>query len=302
MSKPLAARLPAVSSGRVQTGILGRGIGYTLSPSLHKAEGRALGLSVDYHVLDGRELDLGPEDLPALLATLQRRGYAGLNVTYPYKQAVIAALDELDPLAVELEAVNTVVFGADAQMTGHNTDASGFGAGLDEGLAGADLAFVVQTGAGGAGAATARALLDRGTQRLGLADPDSERRRELVGRLRRGFPAARIEEIATDGLAEAVATCSGIVNASPVGSPNAPGNPIPPEALRRTHWVADIVYAPLETQLLAAARATGARTLDGGRMLVHQAACSFQLFHGVAADVMRMRTHFLTLTAGAAAC
>jgi shikimate dehydrogenase len=216
-------------------------------------------------------------------------------VTHPVKQAVLAHLDELTPEAAALGAVNTVVFD-NGRAIGHNTDATGFAGSLTRGLPDVRLDDVVLLGAGGAGAAVAHALLSLGTGRLTVHDVDAERSAKLVEALKDRFGAGRAE---TGDLA-AVERADGLVHATPTGMAAHPGLPLPAALLRPDLWVADIVYRPLETALLAAARARGCRVLHGGGMVVLQAAESFRLFTGVTPDPARMLRHFDALEGRAA--
>jgi shikimate dehydrogenase len=155
---------------------------------------------------------------------------------------------------------------------------------------------VVQIGAGGAGAATAYAMLGLGVSQLTLFDTNQERAVSLATRLSSRFPALDIR--AAWELAAPLADAQGIVNASPLGMQNHPGSAVPPSLLRPGLWVADIVYFPLETELLRSARAAGCRTLDGSDMVVFQAARAFEIFTGRKADGERMRRHFDTIDHG----
>jgi len=232
--------------------------------------------------------------LPDLLLAAERTGFSGLNVTHPCKQAVLAHLDELAPDAAALGAVNTVVL-REGRRIGHNTDAWGFREALRRGLPGASLERVVQLGAGGAGAAVAHALSSLGVGELLLYDVDSGRAEALAERLAAQGAAGRI--VVAPDLARALAVASGLVNATPVGMAAYPGLPLPAELLRPELWVADIVYFPLETELLRTARAIGCRTLDGSGMAVFQAVRAFELFTGRTPDPERMRRHFERLGA-----
>jgi shikimate dehydrogenase len=213
-------------------------------------------------------------DVGELLAAAREAGYAGVNVTHPCKQRVIDYLDALDADAEAIGAVNTVVI-RDGRTTGHNTDAAGFAAGLRRGLPGAPLDRVVLLGAGGAGSALAHAL-------RGLGAGAAELARAVGGRV---------------GEAGDVAEADGLVHATPTGMEGHPGIALDPALLHPGLWVADIVYRPLETELLATARDRGCRTLDGGGMVVMQAAASFERFTGVRPDRARMLRHFAELTA-----
>ncbi|MEV4051741.1 shikimate dehydrogenase [Amycolatopsis sp. NPDC049688] len=273
-------------------GLVGSGIGPSASPALHEREADELGLRYVYRLLD---LDVLRRPVADVLAAARLAGFDGLNVTHPAKQLVLEHLDELSPEAAALGAVNTVVF-RDDRAVGHNTDATGFARSLRRGLPDVRLDDVVLLGAGGAGAAVAHALLSLGTGRLTIHDVDRERSGNLAEALRRRFGAGRA---GTGGL-DAVRRADGLVHATPTGMAAHPGSPLPAELLRPDLWVADIVYRPLETALLAAARARGCRVLHGGGMVVLQAAESFRLFTGVDPDPARMLRHFDALEGEAA--
>ncbi len=265
-------------------GLVGTGIGPSLSPALHEREADRLGLRYLYRLLD---LDVLGLPVGQVLAAARTAGFDGLNITHPAKQAVLPHLDEVAPQAAALGAVNAVRF-ENGRAIGHNTDATGFARSLSRGLPDAALEDVVLLGAGGAGAAVAHALLSLGTARLGVHDIDPTRSAQLVTALRQRFGADR----AAVCTPEAIRTADGLVHATPTGMAAHPGSPVDESLLREELWVADIVYRPLETALLAAARARGCRVLHGGGMVVLQAAESMRLFTGVEPDPDRMLAHF----------
>jgi shikimate dehydrogenase len=264
-----------------EVGLIGAGIEASLSPALHEREAAELGLEYRYRLLDIERFDAS---LGELLERARRDGYSGLNVTHPCKQDVVEHLDDLSPEAAALEAVNTVVFHGD-RAVGHNTDASGFAESFWRGLDGAPLDKVVVVGAGGAGAAVAHAALQLGVRELVIVDVDPGRARALAERL--GAAAGDLDELRD---------ADGLIHATPTGMAAHPGLPLPEALLRPELWVAEVVYRPLETELLTYARELGCRTLDGGGMAVMQAAGAFELFTGVAPDRERMLRHFATLT------
>jgi shikimate dehydrogenase len=268
-------------------GLIGAGIQLSRSPALHEREADEQGLRYIYKLIDLDKLGVGVEALPELLNAAKQMGFAGLNITYPCKQAIIPLLDELSEDARALSAVNTVVI-RDGKLTGHNTDWSGFAEGFRRGLPDARLERVVQLGAGGAGAAVAHAALTLGTKQLMIFDIDPRRSAELAKNL---GPRAS----APGDLAAAMASADGLVHCTPTGMAKMPGMPLDTELLQRRHWVAEIVYFPLETELLRAARAKGCRTVDGGGMAVFQAVGAFRLFTGIEPDAERMRRHFLSM-------
>ncbi|BDG74454.1 shikimate dehydrogenase [Roseomonas fluvialis] len=285
----LCDRLPPVLAGLIGSGIAG-----SRTPAMHEREGAEAGLRLVYRRIDLDALGLGPAALPDLLRAAEWMGYAGLNITYPCKQAVVPLLDALSPEAEALGAVNTIVF-QDGRRIGHNTDMSGFAEAFRRSLAGAPRGRVVQLGAGGAGAAVAHALLTEGVGCLVVADTDTTRAEALAEAMRARFGAGRA--MACTDLAAAVAVADGVVNCTPMGMAKLPGSPLPPALLHAALWVADIVYFPIETELLRAARAAGCRTLDGGGMAVFQAVGAFRLFTGVEPDAARMLRHFAELSA-----
>jgi len=278
-------------------GLIGQGIGGSLTPALHQAEGEAQGLRVLYQLIDLAALRLGPEALPELVLAAQRMGFAGLNITFPCKQAVLPLLDELSEEARALGAVNTVLLHG-GRRVGHNTDGAGFAEGFRRGLGDAPRARVVQLGAGGAGVAVAQALLAERAGRLALHDVAPGRAADLAARLCGRFGEGRAA-VAGD-LAEEVAAADGLVNCTPVGMRGRPGLPLPAALLHPRLWVAEVIYVPLETELLRAASALGCRTLGGGGMAVFQAVGAFRLFSGREPDPARMAAHFARLVSGAA--
>ncbi|NUQ89591.1 MAG: shikimate dehydrogenase, partial [Glycomyces artemisiae] len=163
-------------------GLVGAGIGPSLSPALHEREAHELGLRYQYRRLDLLDLGIGPDRVGDLLAAARLTGYTGLNVTHPVKQAVIAHLDSLSEEAAVLGAVNTVLFKG-GKAVGYNTDASGFARSAMGGLAGARLDRVVLLGAGGAGAAVAHALLGIGAGHVQVLDLDADRSARLADAL-----------------------------------------------------------------------------------------------------------------------
>ncbi|WP_064709338.1 shikimate dehydrogenase [Rhizobium bangladeshense] len=277
----------------LKAGLIGSGIQASLTPAMHMKEGAAQGLDYDYELIDLVKLNASPADLSRLIADAEARGLAGLNITHPCKQLVIPLLDDLSPEARALGAVNTVVL-KDNRRFGHNTDWWGFAESFRRGLPQADLSSAVQLGAGGAGVATAYAILTLGLKSLTVFDREHERAVDVAETMSALFPDASIT--AGNDLEAAMKVASGLIHATPTGMTKYPGVPLRPEFLERRHWVAEIVYFPLETELLRQARQRGCRTLDGGGMAVFQAVGAFRLITGREADAGRMLAHFKTMT------
>ena len=270
-------------------GLVGSGIQASRTPSMHEREAQAHGVSCTYRLFDLDVLGYGADFLPLLLDAAERAGFLGVNITHPCKQTVIPHLTTLADEARTIGAVNTVVLRDGARM-GHNTDWWAFRESMRRSLPDASLRHVVQLGAGGAGAATAYAILEMGAERLELIDAVPAKAEALARRLDARF-AGRV--FAAPPSRDALAVAAGLIHATPIGMAAHPGMALPAEWLHARLWVAEVVYFPLTTALLHAARERGCRTLDGAGMAVWQAVEAFRLFTGVAADAERMRRFFV---------
>jgi len=265
---------------------------------MHMDEGQSLGLQIDYELLDFDLMPEGPTRLAAVLDEAEHRGFTGLNVTYPSKQAVIPLLHELSPEARALHSVNTVLFRGGRRI-GHNTDWWGFAESFRREMSDVNPRRVVLVGAGGAGAAVGYAMLKSGTQELSVHDTDRSRAIALAERMSGLFQDRQVS--VCDDVPAALAAADGLVHATPTGMQKYPGMPVPTECLHPPLWVAEIVYVPLLTELLRTARQHGCRTLDGDGMAVFQGAMAFKLFFDVNPDVARMQRRFHSKLATAAA-
>lgn len=279
----------ALPGPAVLAGLVGAGIQASRTPGLHEREGFEQGLRYIYRLIDLEALGLDSGALPEILTAAERFGFAGLNITHPCKQAVIPLLDEMSPDAQALAAVNTVVL-KDGRRVGHNTDWWGFAESFRRELPEVRRDRVVQFGAGGAGAAVAHALLTLGAGEVVVFDTDAARARGLAAALQERFGGGRAS--ADGDLKDAMASADGMVNTTPLGMAKYPGMAVPAEMLRADMWVAEIVYFPLETDLLRQARARGCRTMSGGGMAVFQAVAAFRLLTGREPDAARMLRHF----------
>ena len=290
MSTPEPAQQP---SGSYLLGLVGSGIGGTLTPAMQEREGRESGLQLTYCRIDAEEQGFGAGDLPELLAWAERLGFDGLNITHPFKQHVIPLLDELSDDADDLGAVNTVMF-RDGKRLGRNTDWSGYGRSFRRVLPDAVGDRAVLVGAGGAGAAVGYALLEQGAEHVAIVDSDHAKAEECATRLAKRYGDDRVA--ATTDLAGELAQARGLVNATPTGMSRHPGLPVPEHLVHGGLWVSDVVYFPLETQLIALARSRGCRVVTGGGMAVFQAVGAFEYFTGRTPDAERMLRHFDELT------
>ena len=273
-------------------GLIGAGIQASRAPALHEGEAAEHGLHCIYKLIDLEQLKLDTNSLPDLLTAAERLGFAGVNITHPCKQAVIPLLTDLSPDARAIGAVNTVLL-RDGKRIGNNTDWYGFAESFRQGLPDVPLERVVQLGAGGAGSAVAYAAAELGVQRLTIFDIDADRARSLADQICTQFGTGRA--LAGTDIEAAMKSADGLINATPIGMVGHPGMPIAPALLRASLWVAEVIYFPLETELLRSTREIGCRVLDGGGMAVYQAVEAFRLFTGIPADAARMRRHFIAM-------
>ena len=280
------------SAAKALVGLIGAGIQRSLTPAMQEAEARAQGLRLHYQLIDLDRTGQSVEALAMLVSAARTMGFAGLNITYPCKQAVIPLLDDLSDEARAMGAVNTVVFKG-GRAVGHNTDGSGWRWGFERSLPGADLSRVVLLGAGGAGSAIAHAVLRMGAKELVLVDSDGARAEALAQSLNAHYGSGRAS--GTTDAAAALQAASGLIHATPTGMDKLPGMPIAATLLRPDLWVSEIVYFPLDTALLKAARAIGCAVCDGGTMAVGQALGAFEHFTGLPADAARVDAHFRAL-------
>jgi shikimate dehydrogenase len=213
-----------------------------------------------------------------VLAGLRQKGFSGVNVTFPYKEAILPLIDRLSPAAQAIGSVNTVVIGPDG-FTGHNTDASGFATAFRTVFGAQAPGRVALIGAGGVGRAIAFALADLGAVELRILDRDRAKAESLAAGL-----DGRLRASVADEAQDALAGADGLVNATPAGMLPDRSSPVPVELLRADLWVADAVYWPLWTPLLQGARHSGAKLMTGRELCICQAHDAFMLFTGVEPD------------------
>lgn len=273
----------------VLVGLIGAGIQQSLSPALHEAEASHHCVRLHYQLIDLEAPGRSVDDLPALLAAVRKIGFAGVNITHPCKQAVIPLLDALSEDAQRIGAVNTVLVDGD-RLVGHNTDWSGFALAFSRAMPEVGMERVALLGAGGAGAAVGYAALNLGVGQLAIVDPAAGRAQALADNLARHYGRTRV--VASPDARSALDGAQGLIHATPMGMRAHPGLPLDAALLQSDLWVAEIVYFPLETELLSAARGRGCRTLDGGGMAVGQALGAFRLFTGLTPDYARMQANF----------
>lgn len=263
--------------GTIKSGVIGWPIDHSLSPRLH-------GFWLKKYNIDGsyEAIATPPEELPELLAGLAGNGFSGLNVTLPHKQAVLPHLDDITDQAKRIGAVNTIVVGEDGRLSGSNTDGFGF----LENLRSGDPDFTasrgpaVVLGAGGAARAIAATLTDQGAPLVSLINRTRERAEKIAADL--GGPIRVVDWTERE---EALHGAALLVNTTSLGMTGKPALDISLQKLPNDALVNDIVYAPLETPLLKAAKSRGNRTVDGLGMLLHQGRPGFAAWFGVEPQV-----------------
>ena len=266
-----------ILSGRAKlAGVMGWPVEHSLSPRLH-------GFWLERYGIDGAYVPLAvqPDTLGKALKTLAGLGFHGINLTIPHKEAALSHCDHVDALAARIGAVNTVVI-RNGRLEGSNSDAFGFLENLRDGAPGweARAGPALVLGAGGAARAVAAALLDAGAPEVQICNRTGARAEALAAAL-----GGSLKTVPWDTRAEALAEVSLLVNTTSLGMGGQPPLDLDLAQLPQAALVTDIVYSPLETPLLARARARGHRVVDGLGMLLHQARPGFEAWFGVAPEV-----------------
>jgi shikimate dehydrogenase len=274
----------------LKAALIGQGIGASLTPVMHEAEARAQSFEYRYERFDTAHAPYADMPLEDLISKAEQEGYAGLNITHPYKTRAAGLVDELSGPAKELGVINTIVFKGGKRI-GYNTDYTGFGTAFRHEFNGVVGERVLLLGAGGAGLAVALALIDHPVEKLTVFDRLPKQALALVNRLAISRPCAQVSVISSIHKIE-TSEVDGVVNATPMGMADYPGVAINPDFLTSSQWVFDIVYFPQETELLLKAKQRGCRVVSGVSMAVFQAAAAFSLITGKAADPARMATVF----------
>jgi len=275
---------PHSQSRRFLTGLLGAPIAQSAAPAMHERAAQALDLRCHYQLIE--VAGAGREERKLLLEGVRRLGFAGINVTFPYKEAVVDLLDELSPGTALIRAVNTVVV-REGRLIGHNTDMTGFARAIAELVIASSRGAVAVIGAGGVGKAIAFALAGLGVTDLRIFDSEQAKASRLAAQLE-----GRTKASVADSVEDALRGVVGVVNGSPVGMLPSLGTPVPDTLLHAGLWVADAVYSPLWTPLLTAARAKGATVMTGRELAIYQAADAFELFTGFVPSIAEMGIAF----------
>jgi len=274
-------------SGKAKiAGVMGWPVSHSQSPRLH-------GYWLQHHGIDGCYIPLPvkPDQFKQALTTLPKLGFAGVNITLPHKQAALEIVDVVDPLARQIGAVNTVVVSENGCLSGFNTDGYGFIENLRHGCPDHDVTQgpAVVLGAGGASRAICSSLINAGVSELRLVNRSRQRAEQLADVL--DHPISVYDLV---NASAALADAHLLVNTTSLGMVGHPSLDLDLTPLPATALVNDIVYTPLQTDLLKAARGRGNPTVDGLGMLLHQARAGFEMWFGYLPDVTEeLRTHVI---------
>ena len=263
----------------LKLGLIGKGISRSQSARLHVLLGRMCGMDVSYDYLDSDQIE--DFDLIKQLTTCSEKGYAGVNVTHPYKTSARKLITPRKRLPAALGAVNTVVFREDG-WRGDNTDFVGFMRGYKKQFGDAKPGTVLQLGAGGVGLATAFGLRGLGADKILVHDKDIARGEELVATLTAADEQA--EFVGAENLSDAVRSADGLINCTPVGMNQYPGCPFDVDLLGGQKWAFDAVYTPVETAFLRTATKSGIEVMTGFELFFFQGIEAFEVFSGAEID------------------
>ncbi|HBU99718.1 shikimate dehydrogenase family protein [Thalassospira lucentensis] len=274
----------------LKLGLIGKGISRSQSARLHVLLGRMCGMDVSYDYLDSDQIE--DFDLIKQLTTCSEKGYAGVNVTHPYKTSARKLITPRKRLPAALGAVNTVVFREDG-WRGDNTDFVGFMRGYKQQFGDAKPGTVLQLGAGGVGLATAFGLRGLGANKILVHDKDITRGEELVATLTAAD--AQAEFVSAENLSDAVRSADGLINCTPVGMNQYPGCPFDVDLLGGQKWAFDAVYTPVETAFLRTATKSGIEVMTGFELFFFQGIEAFEVFSGAEIDADAARQDYFNV-------
>ncbi|MDP2085363.1 MAG: shikimate dehydrogenase [Gemmobacter sp.] len=267
----------------IRLGLIGDNIAKSQSPRLHRLAGAQNGCRVTYDSLVPAEQGMA---FDALFDHVAQAGYRGVNVTYPYKERVVAKVSVADPLVRAVGAVNTVVFAPEGPQ-GFNTDYSGFVAAYRRVRGATPPGPVLMIGAGGVGRAVAFGLIALGLTEFRLADRDLSKADALAGAVRAARPGVQVTTGTDAGALSA--GVAGVINCTPVGMVGYDGTPLPRARLAGAAWCFDAVYTPVDTQFLQDAEAEGVQVISGYELFIGQGVDAWAIFTGLPLDVARLR-------------
>lgn len=268
----------------IRLGLIGDNIAASRSPALHRLAGRMCGLDVRYDLLVPRELKL---DFEATFDRARNEGYRGLNITFPYKEQVLARIRIDDPMVRSIAASNTVVFEA-ARAIGTNTDYTGFVAAYRATFGSAAPGRVALAGCGGVGKAIGFALAKLGASALQLFDSAGAKANALAQALAGAYPTLDVQ--IAPSIEQACERADSLVNCTPRGMVGHGGSAFPEALVAGHRWAFDAVYTPVDTPFLQTARNASLSIMSGYELLLHQAVDCFRVFTGRDVDVAELRS------------
>lgn len=271
----------------LRLGLIGDNIAASQSPRLHRLAGAQSGLDVTYDRLVPAALGLSFQEM---LQKAERDGLRGVNITYPYKERVVAEVTITDPVLTAIGAVNTVIFGGKGRV-GYNTDYTGFKAAYARVRGDSEPGITLMIGTGGVGRAVAFGLADLGALELRLVDRDLSKATLLARDLARAFPDLAV--VVGDDAAQAARGADGLVNCTPVGMVGYDGTPLPAYAMAGASWAFDAVYTPKDTKFLHDAAQAGLAILSGWELFFFQGVHAWKHFAGRPLDEDKLRAELL---------
>ncbi|NJM41753.1 MAG: shikimate dehydrogenase [Anaerolineae bacterium] len=270
----------------LKLGLIGNNIGQSSAPLLHKLAGAMHGLSASYDLLDlhGKP----PHEFEEAFSDCAHANYAGINITFPFKERAARLVEIASPDVRALAAVNTVRFDEGSAPKGFNTDYSGFMAAFRRWFPVHTPGDVAVIGCGGVSRAVAFGLAKLGCSAIKLYDTDAIRANALMYTLHKAYPQLPVR--VCGAVDEAVVGADGLVNCTPMGAYYAPGTAIPAHLVGTQHWAFDVVYTPIDTEFMTTAKARGLVVLSGYELFFYQGVDAFEIFSGQRVDEERLRT------------
>jgi shikimate dehydrogenase len=269
----------------IRLGLIGDNIALSQAPRLHEVAGQLTAQTVTYDRLVPRELG---ETFDEVFDHCARRGYRGVNITYPYKERVVSRVEIKDELVRAIGAVNTVVFES-GRALGFNTDHSGFGAAYRGARGAVPPGSTCLVGAGGVGRAIAFGLAALGASDVRIADQDLVKAEALEAALHAVWPGLKTKVSTGANAAVLAHGVEGVVNGTPVGMVGHAGTPLPRAAMAGARWAFDAVYTPIDTVFLRDAAAEGLKVITGYELFIGQGVDAWKIFTGTAIDSRRLR-------------
>jgi quinate/shikimate dehydrogenase (NAD+) len=267
----------------IRLGLIGDNIATSRAPQLHRVAGRLCGIKVTYDLLIPKSMGF---EYDSVFDRVRREGYRGVNITYPYKEAIVRSLEKQDKSVGLTGACNTVLF-EQSGPAGANTDFTGFLSAYRNTFETIEPGVVAVAGCGGVGRAISFALAQLGSRTLHLFDANRTKSELLAITLSRNAPSVRV--IVAESINQACESADGLANCTPLGMVGYGGSAFPVELIAKKNWAFDAVYTPVETSFLRNARAAGLVIMSGYELFVSQGVDAFRIFTGYNIDETALR-------------